>query len=293
MEAFKILPREEMFNVIENEDFIRLQDGNELRWISWIPPVSNALIIFVHGYGEYISRYRHWASLFCSNNIGLIGMDFRGHGKSSLKVSSSSYNKYLNDLNQFYRMVKSKYPHTPLFLYGHSMGGNLVLRYLIENNPSVTGIISSSPWIKTYNVTSESLIGIKKLGSIIMPKVSINSGIISHFLSHDKNIIMEHKCDPLILRKIPLRLVSELNESGRIIMRNRHKFNKPVLLMHGTDDRITSYKATADLSNYTSDITTLKLWEGAYHELHNETEKVEIFQFILRWIRQKTTFQNK
>jgi alpha-beta hydrolase superfamily lysophospholipase len=30
--------------------------------------------------------------------------------------------------------------------------------------------------------------------------------------------------------------------------------------------------------------TTLKLWEGCLHELHNEPQKAEVFQYLLDWL---------
>ena len=67
-------------------------------------------------------------------------------------------------------------------------------------------------------------------------------------------------------------------------MRHVYKINKPFLLMHGSDDRITSPKASEEFVANTSDRTRLRIWDGLYHELHSEFEYKEIAKYIMDWL---------
>ena len=54
--------------------------------------------------------------------------------------------------------------------------------------------------------------------------------------------------------------------------------------MHGSGDQITSHNASENFVANTSDRTQLKIWEGLRHELHNEFEYREIFEYLFSWI---------
>ena len=66
-------------------------------------------------------------------------------------------------------------------------------------------------------------------------------------------------------------------------MAHASEFPVPLLLMHGTADRITSYQASQEFASKAPNCT-LKLWEGLYHETHNEPEKDAVVAFIVAWI---------
>jgi acylglycerol lipase len=291
LEALKLQPREEFFTANENRGFFKIKEGGKLHWVSWIPLGMKSMIILVHDLGEHVGRYHEWASLFYSNKIGVIGLDMRGHGRSSGRRGGPFFKEYLRDINRLLTYTQENYPFIPKVLYGHGMGGNLVIRYAMEYRPLVAGIVSASPWIKLNNVHSDAMVKFSKFGSNFLPFITLSNRLHAEDLTHDKSIVNEYISDPLVHKRISFKLFLDMTESGRYILQNRHKINTPLLLMHGSSDRITSYKATSDFINYTSDFTTFVSWKGAYHELHNEFEKMEIFQYILRWMERLPSIQ--
>ena len=60
----------------------------------------------------------------------------------------------------------------------------------------------------------------------------------------------------------------------------------PTLLIHGSDDLITSPDGSREFAGKTS-MVELKIWDGGYHELHNEPFRKEVFKYILDWIKKK------
>ncbi|RUA12779.1 MAG: alpha/beta hydrolase, partial [Flavobacteriia bacterium] len=67
---------------------------------------------------------------------------------------------------------------------------------------------------------------------------------------------------------------------------NAYKLVIPMLLLHGTADRLTSYKASEEFARNSKNVT-LKLYEGGYHELHNDLVKEEEINDIINWINDK------
>ena len=60
----------------------------------------------------------------------------------------------------------------------------------------------------------------------------------------------------------------------------------PVLLIHGSDDMICSPSGSIEFAEKAR-LAELKIWEGGYHELHNEPFNNEVFAFIMNWLDNK------
>ena len=274
------------------ESYIKGKKGYSLHRVMWMPESSpNAIIMVIHDIGDHILRYQNLAHFFMNEGFGVIGIDLRGHGKSNGKRGCAAYNELLYDVNELVNQTYKMYPHIPKILYGNGLGGNLALLYAIKQNDPVQGLIVTSPWIRSlhkphYFFRSGSNVVMKML-----PFYRISNKINPMYLSHDFTVHKNYMTDGLVHNKISLGLLKEINIAGNIILTNRHKFNIPLLLMHGNADKVTSWHASAEFSRYTSDKTTFKLWEGYYHELHNEFDKEKIFEYILHWIKNISTTQ--
>jgi alpha-beta hydrolase superfamily lysophospholipase len=72
--------------------------------------------------------------------------------------------------------------------------------------------------------------------------------------------------------------------SGYWALEHASEFSLPLLLMHGRDDKIISVKASYEFANTKIKNCTLKIWDGLYHEIHNEPEKKEVFKFLVDWL---------
>jgi alpha-beta hydrolase superfamily lysophospholipase len=250
-----------------------------------------AIILLVHGLGEHILRYNQWASFFNAENIGIIGIDVRGHGKSNGKKGKAHYCDFLKDLNTLIDYSCKKYPFIPKILYGHDLGGSIVLNYAIKNKSNVAGIVSASPWIRNFYTPSYMSKLRAKFMNKFYPLFTISNSLKDSNLSHDWSIIRTYKDDPLVHNRMSVCLYDEARDAGNCILHNKHKINVPMLIMHGTGDPITSWRASNTFAKHTGNSTKIKLWKDAYHELHNEFEKEEIFNYVLAWINSLPSVQ--
>jgi alpha-beta hydrolase superfamily lysophospholipase len=121
----------------------------------------------------------------------------------------------------------------------------------------------------------------------ISPGMINKSNLDINALSHDKEIVRLYKEDPLVHNKISLELLFSAMIYGIRSYENIDKLDIPMLLMHGSDDKITSFNASKKL--YEKDakmnnLITFKEWPDMYHELHNEANKDEVFEYLISWI---------
>jgi len=264
---------------------IRLSNGQILRGFIKSPGEKlRAMVILVHGLGEHIQRYREWSDLFYREKIGFAGVDLPGHGTSdgrrghikSYAVTDEMIGILLNESRKTFSGI-------PLFIYGHSLGGGIVLDHLIRKNPKVKGAIVTSPWLKLAFEPEKSKMKLTAILSKIAPGLLQSSGLVVEHLSSDKKIVENYRNDPLVHGKISLSLFNSAMGAGKNALMNASVLKVPLLLIHGSDDLICSPEGSREFASKTG-MAELKIWEGGCHELHNELFKEEVFIYVIKWI---------
>ena len=261
-------------------------EGGSFTVTVWHPEgESKALVLLIHGLSDHAGRYGHVGAFFAEAGYTMVIPDLRGHGRSfGQRGHFPSYRAVMDDLTLFLEEARKRYPALPIFLYGHSMGGNLVLNYLIRNNPALAGAVVTSPWLRLNFKPGlfKALLAIA--ANRVFPSMSRPDGIIPSYLSHDEAVVARYISDPLVHHMISVRTFIEISRAGEYAIKHAGKVTSPLLLMHGTGDRLTSFEASQEFSEKVTANITFKPWEGLYHELHNEIEKDKILGYIPNWL---------
>lgn len=258
-----------------------------LRGRCWLPAQTKALVGLVHGFAEHIGRYGHVAAALNNKGYGLIGFDLRGHGRSEgRRGHTPSYEDLLENIREMMALAAEKFEGMPLFLYGHSMGGNLAANYIIRHQPNyLRGVIITSPWLRLAQEPPLPLRLLAKAAYWIFPQLMSPAKLNVEHLSKDRAVQEGYAADPLILRKISAGMFTEVSSAGRFAIRHADKIAIPLLLMHGLDDKITSPTATQQFAERINpDYLTARYFDNMRHELHNETEKEQILALIINWL---------
>jgi acylglycerol lipase len=239
---------------------IKLKNGLVLRGLIASPGENiRAVIIFVHGIGEHIYRYSGWYKSLNREGIGFTGVDLPGHGKSDGKRGYIKSFAVMDDMiDILYDSVSNTFPGIPVFLYGQSLGGGVVLDYILRKQKSLRAAIVTSPWLKLSFEPGKAKLLLASVMKNIVPGLILPSGLVTDHLSHAARFSMNH--------------ASEL----RI----------PLLIMHGSEDMICSPEGSRQFASKT-DMAELKIWDGGYHELHNEVFSKNVFTFLRDWIINK------
>lgn len=262
-------------------------EGSVLYAREWQPENElQGVICLVHGLGEHSGRYDHLALALSQAGYVLLSFDQRGHGKSFGKRGHApSYEMLLDDIESFIHESLQRFPYLPTFLYGHSLGGNLVLNYVLRRQPKFAGVIVTSPWLR---LSVEPSLLLRQLASFLnkwWPTFSMSSGLELNALSHDLIVVNTYKADPLVHNRISVGLFVAADQAGLWAIENAAQFDLPLLLMHGGGDRITSVGATKLFASSIQKDCTLKIWPDLYHELHHEPEKEEVISYLINWLK--------
>lgn len=264
---------------------IKLDNGLVLKGIIRSPGEDiRAVVVFVHGLGEHIQRYEYWSDLFMKERIAFTGVDLPGHGRSGGKRGHIKNYRLLDEMiTILLDSCRKTFPGIPVYLYGHSLGGGIVLNYLVRNNPRIKGAIVTSPWLRLSFEPPRSKMVLASIMKNLLPGLVQPSGLNVSHISHDQEIVEKYKADPLVHDKISVSLFDGAMKAARYSLDNAAKLKVPLLLLHGSEDQITSPEGSREFASKSAG-TELKIWEGGYHELHNEPFKDEVFKFILKWI---------
>jgi len=263
------------------------RDGFRLfeRW--WLPQgESKATVIIVHGFGEHSERYVHVAQHLTEQGYGVYAFDLRYHGRSGTpKAYVRSFDDYLSDLDVFLERTRAREPGKPLFLLGHSLGGAIVTLFTITRKPDIRGIILSSPALMISDEVSPLLIKLSGFIGRILPKLPTVK-LDCTAISRDPEVVRRYDTDPLVYRGgTPARTGAELVRAIRIIQARMEEIALPLLIIHGTADRLAKPEGSKQLYERvsTSD-KNLKIYEGLYHETMNEPEKEQVLSDIAQWL---------
>lgn len=265
-------------------------DGLKLFGQEWRPDgKQKAAIALVHGLGEHSSRYEHVANMLTDSGYSLTAFDLRGHGKSEgTRGHSPSYSALMDDIAKNIALAQEHFPGLPVFLYGHSLGGNLSLYYSITKKPLIKGVIVTSPGLGTAAPVPPVKLALGNLLYNILPSTQMDNGLDRSGLSRDPEVERIYSSDPLVHPKISARLALDLINNGKFLIDNAADFPLHLLLMQGSGDYIVNPRLTkAFASAAPLAKITFKEWEGFYHELHNEPEKQQVIQFMTNWMEQE------
>ncbi len=281
----------------DNEDTIQSGDGTKLRYVEWDAnaalPLRGAVLI-AHGYAERSMRYSRWSRELSGAGYRTASFDFRGMGNSGGKRGFvRDFSEYVDDLEHAFLRLKRNLPNgTPCFLYGHSMGGLVVLLHLSQNrNFPLNGAIISGPLLGVSMPVPGWKTALGNLLIRIAPGFNLPLDLDQSGLTHDQKDLLSLKSDPLILSHVTpswyfasLRAIEQAKLGVPEIV-------APTLWLLAGEERIvsaTAVKNAYETLSLLGDHTLIEYF-GSFHELHNElaSARQKTLQDVLRWMNKR------
>lgn len=281
------------------ENFILQQfETGKLEGYSWKVEDPEKVICIVHGIGEFGGRFDRVAEAFRKQNMAVLAFDLRGHGKSLGKRGHCAPRKdVLSDVSTLIEYAQELYPGKKLILYGHSMGGNIVLDYRSRGrlNGELSAYIVTAPWVRLVRPVPNILYKAVKLLSRIAPSVTIGSEVNEADLGHPDSVkpFNDH---PLVHNRISALCAVDGFETGQkledgTLENNGRAKQIPLLLMHGEKDKICDVagsRTIADRMKADGENVEYIEWSGLYHEIHNggsESKGDEVIAKTVEWAK--------
>jgi alpha-beta hydrolase superfamily lysophospholipase len=275
---------------------VRTSDALDLVWQSWKPPTPGGVIVIVHGLAEHGGRYRETAEFLADNGWAVYACDLRAHGLSpnppkAGRVHVDRFTDYFRDVEAMTGLARGEYPELPLFILGHSMGGLISIRYVLERPEGLAGAIISSPALGTHPAFKPPafLRILVRVLSFLAPRVRVDSELDTDAISRDPDVVKAYREDPLISEKISARWYSEILKSMKRAHQAAGSLRVPMLLMQSGEDRLVDPAAPGRWAEAAPPALVERVtWDGLYHEMLNEPEKDRVRARILEWLDART-----
>lgn len=262
-------------------------DGNEIYSQVWSGDSfrEKAVVCLIHGLGEHSGRYEHVAEHVTAHGYAMLAFDLPGHGKSTgLQGHAASEELFLQNVEHAINEARLRFPNRPVFLYGHSLGALIAVLYVLKRHPSLAGVIVTGLALRSSLEEQKIKIFEARCLAIAAPRMQLSTGLHIEDISRDPKVQQAYAEDPLVHnRTTPAMAVAILDMIPQIFERAA-EFDLPILIMHGTADRLAYLSGSQEFADLTTCDCTFKLWDGLSHELHNEPEKEAVLNTITDWL---------
>jgi acylglycerol lipase len=269
------------------EASIRGNDGESLVGFHWAPITrAQSVVVLVHGLKDHTRRYAELAGELVSRGNAVIGFDLRGHGRSSgPRAWVRWFDDYLSDLGVAVGEARRRHPESPLVLFGHSMGGAIVTLFSLDHPEQVQGLVLSAPAVRPGGNVGAATIAFTKFLGTVAPHAAIFRLPDADF-SRDPTVVAANVADPLIShRPAPARTAAQLLGAMERIRHRAGELPLPLLVLHGTADRITDPSGSQELvRNAGSRDKNLLLYPGLFHDLLHEPERGTVITDLVAWL---------
>lgn len=267
------------------ESFIEAGDGARLHLrVAHVAGPIRADVLLTHGLGEHAGRYAHVATALAARGFRVIAYDLRGHGRSSgRRADVARYEQFLDDLRAL--LAQAPWSGRPVFLFGHSLGGQVTLRYLQRDRPAVAGAIVASPWLRLAFAPPRWKVAMARAALRFAPGLRFSTGMRLDRLSRDEAHLRGMADAHLMVQRISARMFFAVEEAGERALREAGELRVPLLLLHGDADPITHWQTTEALCRAPGPAEkSLKIYPGVLHEAHNDVGRDVVLRDVADWI---------
>lgn len=295
----------------------KARDGAELHVYRWLPDDEpHAVLQIAHGLAEHAGRYEDVARFFTSAGYAVYASDHRGHGQSVKDEADLGFFKerdgwetVVEDLRELTRHIKKEHPGLPVFLLGHSMGSLLLQTYLYRFPNELDGALMSGTSGKVGFLATLGKAAVffeqrrlgKKGRSKLLHQMTFGSynrafepaRTEMDWLSRDPKVVdaylADRRCGFIGTTSLwgDLLYGTQQNEDPRNQARVRRDL--PLYVFSGEKDPVgQDLKSVRQLigAYQRAGLTHVehRFYDGARHELLNETNKQEVYEDVLRWL---------
>jgi alpha-beta hydrolase superfamily lysophospholipase len=263
------------------------RDGLALYGQRWRPAGAvRGVVVIHHGLADHGDRYAGFAARLVRAGFAVWALDMRGHGRSAgPRQRVDRIDDLLDDLDAFVALARAAEPGAPIVLYGHSLGGLAVALDAIERQPQVAGVVLAAPGLAFDAPPIQA--AVIRLIAPLAPDARILAVPHGAF-SRDPAVVAELDGDPLIAQASgPARTARAAIDGVARVWAHPEQLRAPLLVVHGTADRVTAPSGSRDLVAR-APAGTLKLYDGVAHDVLHEPGGDRIADDLVAWIAAAT-----
>lgn len=258
--------------------------GIELFFQTWTLPQNNETLVITHGMAEHSECYAETAEVLVNLGYNVCAWDLRGHGRSEGKRGYvKDFRDFALDLAAFLKFLRISDRLKENFgLIGHSMGGLITARHLVDGDPT-------SPQPRVVALSSPALgiaveiPAVKDFAARVLkrfaPTVTLSNEIKYDQLTRDTERLKAYPHDPLRHDMASPELYLGMVSNMVYVMANAERIRVPIVIQAAGRDKIVDLNAEKKFFPLIgSTDKKLLVYEDSYHEIYNDLDRAQVFK---------------
>ena len=284
---------------------------------------TTKILQIIHGMTEYIDKYIPFIEYLTSNGFLVVGHDQLGHGSSFTGSENQGYfgepdpnMNLIEDIHKLRKITQEKNKELPYFILGHSMGSYLLRQYITIHNNNLAGVLLLgtgyvSPCVTSLVLKIISIFACFKgwkhksifIKNLIFGSDTKRNDINNCWITRDKEMAEKWLNDKKSNFIFTLNGFYGLFQCINYVCNNSNvvkiKSTLPILFLSGSEDIVGEngkgvIKSAEIMKKIGSIDVSVKLFENDRHEILNEIDRKDVYNYIINWIDQKTKlFEDK
>lgn len=272
-----------------------------LYWQGWIPKGQViGVILLCHGAGEHSGRYQNVVNTLTPDGWAVYGMDLRGHGQSGnvhgKRVHVERFSDWVDDFHLFRREVTVRHLGLPVFVLGHSLGGQIALDYAFKHRQGLRGLVLSAPYLAAESVVPGPLQPFARfvlpVAALFVPRQRVRLVDLDN-ISKDLAVVSDYRNDPLVYDgDATLEMANIVVRQFDVLVDRSRSLDIPVLIQHGTEDHIAGMSGSERLHEaYGTYVSPDKKpdkkfvrYDGLWHEIYNDPGREGPLNNLREWL---------
>lgn len=268
------------------EERIDTTGGLKILVRSWRPAVpARAVVAIVHGVKSHGGYYGWAAEQLTAAGYAVYAVDLRGRGRSDgPRLYVDDVSEYAADVDALLAHARAREPGLPVFLLGHSAGGVISSFYTLDHQADLAGLICESFAFKVF--APGFVLTLVQWISRIAPRLPVLRLKTADF-SRDPAAVQAMIDDPTGVHgeAQPAATVAALLRAGERLEREFPRIRLPVLILHGTADRVTQPAGSQQFFDAAGSADkTLELYPEHAHDLLNDHGRERVMADITGWL---------
>jgi len=271
-------------------------DGTELPLRFWLPSDGlngvNFIIIALHGFNDYSNFMMGPARYFTEHRIGVYAYDQRGFGRAPVPGLWSSTDVMVRDLKTLVNLITRKHPGLPIYLYGHSMGGAVIIQAMAgDNQPGVSGAILAAPAVWARSTAPFYQSASLWLVAHTIPWYKVTGEILERTSCSNSEALKELGRDPLVIKETRFDTIYGLQNLMDSAYEAADRYTLTTLMLYGQHDEIIPKEPVMDAFRRfpvaSGARKQLILYEEGYHMLLHDLQAENVMKDIVAWINNR------